>query len=586
MFNNGNKKRGNIIYKKGMDLEHVIREAFDSRRQLRVQIKDLAYKLRKCILDSPHTPLPEDLRIADILKGEIVVPELLDEFVSTLVQGPDVRRGQTNSKKRRIESITNDLVYIVTGGNKKPKEQLMLGLALKKLTSSRKVIEILNRLGHCISYTAIEELETELTMQLNDDDRATPYGMKLDPNLTSGVAWDNYDRFVFTLNGKNTLHDTVGIAYQDIMECTSDTGPIDQTEIEGIQETSTTSTVVQRSLGLKRRRLYQARGLELEPYRKRPKISDPSFLPNDHACRNLVPQSLHMANLKDILWILSLKLIPNTPMWIGWNSFFHIPENRDKKQSVWYLPQINLSPTSYTVVAEALKRSLQINLSPTSYTVVAETLKRSLQIANESKRDSLCVTFDLAIAKMAIKIQQEESPTYDRLFINFGAFHMEMAFFHAIGKYIELSGGPEILSASEIISSDSLGGFISGTHFNRCKRIHPLLYAAFLHMEEFLSVSKPEFDFSSTYLSILVNQLISGNDPKQLPPDFSELFLAYNDYVDETKLGKHGLTAQYWMQYMTMIKLYHDLSRSVREGDLDLFISTIPKVSVYFFSFN
>ena len=72
MFNNGNKKRGNIIYKKGMDLEHVIREAFDSRRQLRVQIKDLAYKLRKCILDSPHTPLPEDLKIADILKGEIV----------------------------------------------------------------------------------------------------------------------------------------------------------------------------------------------------------------------------------------------------------------------------------------------------------------------------------------------------------------------------------------------------------------------------------------------------------------------------------------------------------------------------------
>ena len=393
-------------------------------------------------------------------------------------------------------------------------------------------------------------------MQLNDDDRATPYGMKLDPNLTSGVAWDNYDRFVFTLNGKNTLHDTVGIAYQDIMECTSDTGPIDQTEIEGIQETSTTSIVVQRSLGLKRRRLYQACGLELEPYRKRPKISDPSFLPNDHACRNLVPQSLHMANLKDILWILSLKLIPNTPMWIGWNSFFHIPENRDKKQSVWYLPQINLSPTSYTVVAE--------------------TLKRSLQIANESKRDSLCVTFDLAIAKMAIKIQQEESPTYDRLFINFGAFHMEMAFFHAIGKYIELSGGPEILSASEIISSDSLGGFISGTHFNRCKRIHPLLYAAlmFLHMEEFLSVSNPGFDFSSTYLSILVNQLISGNDLKQLPSDFGELFLAYNnDHVDETKLGKHGLTAQYWMQYMTMIKLYHDLSRSVCEGDLDLFIS-------------
>ena len=76
----------------------------------------------------------------------------------------------------------------------------------------------------------------------------------------------------------------------------------------------------------------------------------------------------------------------------------------------------------------------------------------------------------MSLARMALKIQQEESPKYDSLFINFGSFHIEMAFFHLIGSYIELSGGPSILSQAGIIASDSLKGFISGTHFNRCKR--------------------------------------------------------------------------------------------------------------------
>ena len=58
-------------------------------------------------------------------------------------------------------------------------KHLMLGLAMKKLTSSRRVIEILNRLGYSVSYSTVEELETELTLQLNSESQATPFGMEL-----------------------------------------------------------------------------------------------------------------------------------------------------------------------------------------------------------------------------------------------------------------------------------------------------------------------------------------------------------------------------------------------------------------------
>ena len=125
-------------------------------------------------------------------------------------------------------------------------------------------------------------------------------------------------------------------------------------------------------------------------------------------------------------------------MWVGWNAVLSQNTLGGDRQ-VWYLPQINLSPTSNTVVVE--------------------TLKRSLSIANECGRKTIAVTYDLAIAKLALQIQHEEKPTFDRVFIALGSFHIEMAFFSALGKIIAESGGPHILNESEVLATGSLKSF-------------------------------------------------------------------------------------------------------------------------------
>ena len=84
-------------------------------------------------------------------------------------------------------------------------------------------------------------------------------------------------------------------------------------------------------------------------------------------------------------------------------------------QNVWYLPQINESPTSHAVVVEIL---------------------RSLKIADEANRDSISETYDVAISEIALQVQAKEKPTFDRIFILLGSFHIEMTFFSAIGKVI------------------------------------------------------------------------------------------------------------------------------------------------------
>ena len=105
-------------------------------------------------------------------------------------------------------------IFAATAGLKKPQKYLMLGIALKSLTGSREIIEIMNRLEDCVSYHIIEEVESEATFESTNRSLLTPIRMKLNPRCGTGVAWDNFDWFDETITGKETLHDTVGITYQ------------------------------------------------------------------------------------------------------------------------------------------------------------------------------------------------------------------------------------------------------------------------------------------------------------------------------------------------------------------------------------
>ena len=126
-----------------------------------------------------------------------------------------------------------------------------------------------------------------------------------------------------------------------------------------------------------------------------------------------------------------------------------------------------------------------IQLPPTRTNVVKETMKCS--IVNTVKQRQAFVTYDLAIAKIAKRIQSEESPVYDNLFIMFGSFHIELSFFSSLGKFIEGSGGPYILSECDIVAMGSMNKFLKGKMYNRCGRRNMVLAVSMegLHFERF-----------------------------------------------------------------------------------------------------
>ena len=137
-----------------------------------------------------------------------------------------------------------------------------------------------------------------------------------------------------------------------------------------------------------------------------------------------------------------------------------------------------------------------------------------------------------------MQMQATEKPKYDNVFIMPGVFHVEMAFFKALGKLIEDSGGPTMLIETDVLATGTLNGFLSGKHFNRCKRLHPILGLALeiLHFQVFIDSydEKDELKAMTDKLS-----LTSRDDLEVVLA--SEVFIrcvsSYTTYTEKTRSG-------------------------------------------------
>ena len=240
-------------------------------------------------------------------------------------------------------------------------------------------------------------------------------------------------------------------------------------------------------------------------------------------------------------------------MWKGWNS--QIVTDELPVQVVGYQKSINASITRNDVVNKTLEIANQVRI--------------------ECKEDYMLTGYDLQAAKQAYRIQDKEAPVHDKLFIKVGGMHFRMSWYSSLGYFISDSGLPYVLLNSEILGTGSLNGFLKGKHYNRCERIHTLLYTALseLHIERFKNDSysngKLPGEVSEILLSFSQNpgEIIEGVSNPQLV----KLVKKYEKYCEDTRAGKLGKTAQFAMLYMDMIHDKLILDRAIRTNDADLY---------------
>lgn len=121
-----------------------------------------------------------------------------------------------DDKKRKLLSIAQDILYLRHDGDIFSPKHQALGLAIRHMTGSSTVINVLNGLGHSVSYPQVLEHDTALAEKQASRNTLVPEGFK--KGVPVSLVWDNNDFREESVSGKNTTHNTNGIILQ--RECT------------------------------------------------------------------------------------------------------------------------------------------------------------------------------------------------------------------------------------------------------------------------------------------------------------------------------------------------------------------------------
>lgn len=281
-------KNRTYLHRSDLTVAELLSEGFKARDDFMSQIKSVAFGIRKTIMRQENRQLPKhNVSIENIYEGECEIPIELKTLISSLLRGP--RECKNEKLETKIKSISSSIILSATHGSVKPSTCLSLALVTKSMTGSRRMVEILNRLGHCVSYSVVEELESELAYGCAANSNILPYGLiPKNPKLRTHVAFDNYDKFVETSSGKDTLHDTVGIVYQNFDPVSNANGQI---------VAQSTKTLCNKETERRRRKYFSDFNSNVESYTKKSQT-----LPHLVGKTIEIPESLRLATDLNNMW--------------------------------------------------------------------------------------------------------------------------------------------------------------------------------------------------------------------------------------------------------------------------------------------
>ena len=366
-----------------------------------------ALEVRKLLGDckgvgSAWPPDSHDLTLSSALDS---IPIVLYNFLAWAVgysQEPslDKRVDITDDEQTKVLSVAQDLVYAESKGKKQTEKSLALGMAVRQITGSIRLLKIIHGLGHCVSPSTVYKHDSALSLASSmEHDIIIPRNISKETFAT--IVWDNNDFREETPTGKGTTHVANGII---------------------IQEGSTTlkeKTVISKNI-----RTVKAPEMNIAPYTCRERGS-PSLQSNSSNVSLEVQSHSHVqdsARKIDFAYVL-LKITGSErdcylPSWTGINTLINSEVRNVTK--IGYLPVID-APVTDLATVNAL-------------------LQHSISISKRLDLQEIALVFDEAIYAKAQMIRWKVADYQQRLVIRLGDFHATMSYCSAISKIYKDSG--------------------------------------------------------------------------------------------------------------------------------------------------
>ena len=443
---------------------------------------------------------------------------------------------------RKLSSVAQDIVYVASKGKKQTPKHLALGLTVRHMTGSSKLIGLLNGLGHCNSHTSTLEYDTALAEKQIMNEGGIPDGITKQTFTT--LVWDNNDFGEETLTGQGTTHNTNGIIIQ--------------------RSTATESNSAKVTLKRSRRRTVDAPDKEIEIYysgRKSGPVKGCDLIDLDESIPNKDARNLDMAYIISKLNEVKGKLMP------GWTGFNTRLSDVKPLSQIGYLPIIDASPTQMSTV----------------YTI----LLRSVALCDLLELPSVVVVFDQAIYAKAQQICWKNEELQQRLVIRLGEFHTTLAVLAVLGKRFKDAGFRDILIESGLVAEGSVNGVLNGHHYNRSVRAHKIVYEALhrLSWTSFLDSLSPEDSAATVALGCELNSAYPTDRFIDIVKSevFESIVERFNSFVEDSK---KNATFAFWYSYLELVHSLLLFIRATREGDWSLHLSSLRNIMPWFFSYD
>ncbi len=163
---------------------------------------------------------PEDICIE---KCKCMVPDNLYNFLAWVLEGDKPQSDHvlhehvhcSDTVNQQILSIAQDLIFVSRNSRVKTPKHVSLALTVRNMTGCSELVTLLNRFGHCVSMSQVQEIETAMAEEIIAESGS---GCIIPSNIDSRRAvlwaWDNNDLQEETRTGADTTHCTTGIMVQ------------------------------------------------------------------------------------------------------------------------------------------------------------------------------------------------------------------------------------------------------------------------------------------------------------------------------------------------------------------------------------
>lgn len=107
-----------------------------------------------------------------------------------------------------------------------------------------------------------------------------------------------------------------------------------------------------------------------------------------------------------------------------------------------------------------------------------------------------------------------------------------------------------------------------------------------MHIKKFLADYPIDSDILISNLQDIRNSAVAADQRMNIPESLNIVINDYVTYAELSLTGAHGKTTQFYMQYIHFVNLFFSFSRSIRNSDFELYVSTLYEISNLFFVMN